>query len=203
MHDLHGYSNTLARLFAAGFASRTAFKGFGFACVAVVAIVLLRLIVLSGTAAATQQSSPAIWAKLTRLEHVVHALTIVGLASQALTSFGTKLLFGEMEHWSLLLHLTGAPLFMLGMAATAVLWERRCRLERGLGRLGVTQRLLFWVILVLGLIVMSAMLTAMLPTFGTPAQEMLKEIHEVAALSLLIVMIPHTAVSLAARRSKG
>jgi len=141
---------------------------------------------------------------LTRAEHVWHTIAGVGFAIQAVTGLGSKYIFGEVSGWALFIHMLGAPLFIIGLTATTLMWADRCRFTNqpaGSG-LNLGQKLVFWIAVALGFAVMLSMLTAMLPVFGYAGQAALIEIHEIGAILLLVAMIIHTVVSLAARWAK-
>ncbi len=139
---------------------------------------------------------------LTRVEHVWHTIAGVGFAIQAVTGLGSKYFFGEVSGWALFVHMLGAPVFIIGLTATALMWADRCRFTNDASRLNFGQKLMFWIAVGLGFAVMLAMLAAMLPVFGYAVQHTLVEIHEIGAILLLVAMIIHTVVSLAARWAK-
>jgi hypothetical protein len=141
-----------------------------------------------------------------RPERLAYGVVLVGVVIQAATGFGGKLLFGENAGWLLLIHMLGAPLFIVGLAGTAITWAERCRFGTGgtcVGRrLPPTQRLLFWAGLVFGLATVSTMLAAMLPVFGYAALDALREAHEFSALLLLVTVGAHVVLLLAAKRAR-
>jgi cytochrome b subunit of formate dehydrogenase len=143
---------------------------------------------------------------LTGFEHVVHTVAIVGFAIQALTGLYAKYIAGEFTGWPLYIHMLGAPLFIIGLVLVAIVWADRCRFAGGdtgpAGGLTFGQKLMFWIGIPLGLVVIGSMLAAMLPVFGYAGQGLLQGIHEISALLLVVVMVVHTVVSLAARRAK-
>jgi len=197
MHELRPDDVRLARAWALGFPGRTAFKAFGLTCAAIVTLILLSAL-LDGFLGV-----PGVRRGLTRPEGVAYAIMLLAAANQAVTGFGHKLGFGELQGWRLLIHLLGAPLFIVGLTAVAVLRARRCRFGRaGSPPAGLTlaQRLMFWVLVVVGLVIMTTMLAAMLPIFGYAEQETLRQMHETAALCFLIAVLLHGGASYAARR---
>lgn len=139
--------------------------------------------------------------RLTRTETLAHTVAAVGFLIQAITGLGSESVYDEVAGWPLLIHMFGAGVFLLGVAAVAIVWADRCRFGVNTG-LNVVQKLVFWVALVLGLGVMLSMLVAMLPIFGTAGQRILLEVHECCGIAFLAVMIVHTVVSLAARRAQ-
>ena len=136
--------------------------------------------------------------KLTRTETLAHTVATVGFLIAAITGLGTEYIYGEVGGWPLLIHMFGAGVFLLGMAAVAIIWADRCRFGVNTG-LNLGQKLVFWIALVLGLVIMLSMLLAMVPLFGTSGQLALLDVHEYCGLLFLVVMIIHTVVSLAAR----
>jgi hypothetical protein len=129
-----------------------------------------------------------------------------GVTIQAVTGLGGRFLFGGNDGWLLFVHMIGAPIFILGLTATTIIWAERCRFgpaqtQTG-SRLTVGQKLMFWIGLVLGLVVISSRLAAMVPVFGYAEQQVLIEIHAVSAILLVIALVVHTFVSLAAKRAK-
>jgi hypothetical protein len=147
------------------------------------------------------ERSPA--QRLTRVEWLFHSVAIVGIAIQVVTAFGSKLVFGEFTGWALLVHMIGAPLVIVGLTGTVLIWAERCRLGAATsGGLRFDQKLMFWIATVAGVATVSPMLAAMLPVFGYAAQDTLKDIHGTSAIVLVVVMVVHTVVSLRARGAK-
>ncbi len=142
-----------------------------------------------------------------RLGWWAYAVVVVGAAIQAVTGLGGKFIFGGNDGWLLFIHMIGAPIFIIGLTATAIIWAERCRFGSGGsptdGGLNTGQKLMFWIGLVLGFVVISSRLAAMVPIFGYADQQALIEIHAVSAILLVIAMVVHTFVSLAAKRAKG
>ncbi len=205
MVALRGDDATLRITWALGFRVRDAFKWFGFACAALIAIVLLRFVADVSTCGAETPVSPQKLAALTRSEHLFHWLAIIGLLIQIVSAFGSKLAGVQTEGWRLLIHMSGAPLFILGLTGTTLQWAGRCRQIRAGAlqlALNTPQRLIFWVYIAAGWAVMMTMLVAMLPLAGYKGQVLLKELHEDAAWVLVGALVVHTIVSWIARRAR-
>jgi hypothetical protein len=205
MLALRGDDTTLRKAWALGFQGRDAFKWFGFACAALIAIVLLRFVAEVSRCGAEMPISPQKPAALTRWEHLFHWLAITGLLIQIVSAFGSKLAGVQTEGWRLLIHMAGAPLFILGLTGTTLQWAGRCRRIRAGGlplSLNTPQRLIFWVYIAAGWAVMTTMLVAMLPLAGYKGQVLLKELHEDAAWTLVGALVVHTIVSWIARRAR-
>jgi hypothetical protein len=135
-----------------------------------------------------------------------YAVMAAGVAIQAVTGLGGRFLFGGNDGWFLFVHMIGAPIFIVGLTATTIIWAERCRFGPAAAQAGsgltVSQRLMFWIGLVLGFVVISSRLAAMVPVFGYADQQALIEIHAVSAILLVIAMVVHTFVWLAAKRAK-
>ena len=205
MLALRGDDTTLRKAWALGFQGRDVFKWFGFACAALIAIVLLRFVAEVSRCGAEMPISPQKPAALTRWEHLFHWLAITGLLIQIVSAFGSKLAGVQTEGWRLLIHMAGAPLFILGLTGTTLQWAGRCRRIRAGGlplSLNTPQRLIFWVYIAAGWAVMTTMLVAMLPLAGYKGQVLLKELHEDAAWTLVGALVVHTIVSWIARRAR-
>jgi hypothetical protein len=133
------------------------------------------------------------------VEHLIHGLAGVGVIVQALTGLSSSLGLAELEGWKLLIHMSGAGMFTLGLVGVTLLWAGRSRF----GAAGPTprvplnsaQKTLFWLGLLSGWLVMLPMLLAMLPLFGTVVQRQLIELHEAAAITFVGIMVLHTIVS--------
>lgn len=139
---------------------------------------------------------------MTRAERWSHGVLAIGLVIQAGSGFVGDVLHGSVAGWWLIAHVCGAPLFLIGLVATALLWAERCA-GREVSRLNAAQRVHFWVLLGLGFAVAASMLAAMTPWFGYAAQRVLIRIHETSAIALLLAIVPHTVVSATTRRRKA
>lgn len=206
MYQVRGDDRQLVQAWNLGFTMRPAFKWLAFVCAGLMTLLLLRLLLdllTGGTTLPSTSSSAAVRSTgLTRFEHLFHTFAIAGVVIQAVTGFGPKLLGLVVEAWPLFVHMLGAPLLVLGLTGTALQWARRCRLGPATG-LNAAQKWLFWLALALGLAVLSSMLLAMLPVIGYAGQAVLIQVHLYSALGLVLMMVLHTVVSLAARRARG
>jgi len=210
MVELRGDDVVIRRLWARAFLLRPAFKWFGLACTGLVLLVLVRFLLDAITHFPPPRDTgpaPPVAARRTGLsvaEHIFHGVAVLGVLVQAATGFGSELLGLELAGWRLLIHMGGAFLFVVGLTATTLQWAGRCRPARRAGNavLSAGQRWMFFVYVAAGWLVMAAMLGAMLPLAGYREQELLKEIHENAALVLLAALVVHTIVSWTARRAR-
>ena len=146
------------------------------------------------TNSATVRPKSALAARRVRLT------LVIGLAVQAVTGFGPSLIGGEVEEWPLLIHMIGAPLFLIGLTGLALYWTERNVFAPRDGGLERLAKLLYWVVLLTGAGTAFSMLIAMLPIFGQGDQSALIEIHEYSAL---IVLIAGGLMTLAAWAARG
>ncbi len=93
-----------------------------------------------------------------------------------------------MSHWVLMAHVGVAPLFALALAALALTWSGYC--GRGAdSRLNAPARVLFWVILLCGLVVMLSGVVPMTPLFGTRGQHLLYLTHRYSGIVLAAAVL--------------
>jgi cytochrome b subunit of formate dehydrogenase len=117
----------------------------------------------------------------------------LGAAALAATGIGVFILGKPpMTHWVLMAHIAAAPLFALGLAGVALTWADLCR-RGSSARLGPVAKVLLWVILVCGLVVVVTGVTPMTPLFGTTGQRVLYLIHRYAGIVLALVILLHLA----------
>jgi len=157
------------------------------------------------------------------LRKLVYLLALLCFLILVVTGFYP--IFIHSEHLSgylLMLHATFAPIFAACLAILAVMWAANCRfnksdwpwLQRILERvtlakrgdeefsnerLGLGQKITFWLIVVLALPLILSIVLSMFPLFGTHWQELLLDIHRYTALVFAIVAIIHTYLIIRAR----
>lgn len=207
MVAFRGDDEALAQVWAWGFVFRPAFKVLGVVCAVVIALVLLRgfsdgfhWAAFGEVPRAAAECAAAAPRGMSAAQVVFHTLAKLGILIGALTAFGSEIVWGEFGGWALVLHMGGAGVFIVGLTGVALLWARQSRLQPRDGSLTPGQRVMFWVGLLVSWVVLVTMLAAMWPVFGYAGQHNLVELHELAALVLLAVMVVHTVISLRARR---
>jgi cytochrome b subunit of formate dehydrogenase len=115
----------------------------------------------------------------------------LGAAVLAATGIGVFALgTPPMTHWVLMIHIAAAPVFALGLAAVALTWADLCR-KGSNPRLGAAAKVLFWIILFCGLVVMLTGVTPMLPLFGSDGQHLLYLTHRYAGIVLAVAILLH------------
>ena len=149
----------------------------------------------------TDQTSPAPSERpnpLSRWRKVAYAAMIIAVIALGATGIGTFLLGRPpMTHWMLMLHVSFAPLFAIGIALVALSWAGRCA-ARG-GDLSCVSKGLVWLILLAGVIVMLSGVVPMTPLFGTDGERLMYYTHRYSAIVLAALVLLHV-VTLAKRR---
>ncbi|HOO16143.1 MAG TPA: hypothetical protein PLU99_03450 [Phycisphaerae bacterium] len=202
MYRFRGEDGAKVQAWAAGFVFRPAFKWFGFACAAVVALLLLRVVLNVGSAGG---GDGRLGVRAARMEKLVLGLGLVGLVVQLVTGLGTKWTLGRTEGWALLIHMLGAPLLILGVTGAAYFGSarRRCWAGSANSALQKTQAVVYWLSVTCGFVTMTAMLAAMTPLFGTAGQKSLSLLHERAGIGLVIALVMYLVVSVLLGRRRG
>jgi cytochrome b subunit of formate dehydrogenase len=120
-----------------------------------------------------------------------YTVMCLGAAVLAATGIGVFALgTPPMTHWVLMIHVTAAPFFALGLAGVALTWADLCR-KGAKPRLGCAARVLFWIVLVCGLVVILTGVLPMTPLFGTDGQHLLYLTHRYAGIVLAAAILLH------------
>jgi len=93
-----------------------------------------------------------------------------------------------MTHWVLMAHVAAAPLFSLGLAGMALTWSGYCG-RRADTPLNAPARVLLWVILLCGVVVMVSGVVPMTPLFGARGQRLLYLTHRYSAIVLTAAVL--------------
>jgi len=120
-----------------------------------------------------------------------YVVMCLGVAVLTATGIGV-FTFGKppMTHWVLILHMMAAPVFALGLAAVALTWADLCR-KGSTPRLGAAAKVLFWIILFCGLVVILTGVLPMYPLFGTGGQRLFYLTHRYAGIVLATAILLH------------
>ncbi len=133
-------------------------------------------------------------------EKLIYLVTLTSVTILAITSFGSLLRWGELSGWALFAHMGGAGMFVFTLPVLAITWCAPSRF--GNGRAGTQgaaaskrfywlPKLMFWVLLVGGLIVTMTMLLSMLPLFGTDQLNELLDLHRTSGLIVVVALTFH------------
>jgi hypothetical protein len=163
--------------------------------IATVGIVVLHLILaLIGGRAPRARKRFNLWEKL------IYLGTLVSVAVLGVTSFYTVLRFGGMHQWWLFAHMFGAGAMTGVLPLLALTWCGASRFgrvseqhaeETFLPRFFWIPRVMFWMFLLAGFVVMVTMLVSMLPLFGSDGLEILLDIHRYAGLLAVVTLFIH------------
>ena len=140
--------------------------------------------------AALDPAGPGFFAKL------AYFLMFLGVVVLGVTGIGTFLLGkAPMTHWTLMAHVGASPMFTVGLTFVALTWPTR------LGRQTSAARFLFWLVLLVGLLVILTGVVPMTPVFGTHGQHLLYLAHRFTAIALAPLVVLHLLSLLGRRRA--
>lgn len=120
---------------------------------------------------------------------ILGVLATLAVLACGVTGYVGDWCFGGPTGWWLIAHMAAAPVVMVALTASAVLWGRAHRFdrrrERGESTMGSPRKLWFWLLMISAFVSMTTMLAAMLPVFGYTGQNTLAETHEISGMVLL------------------
>ena len=124
------------------------------------------------------------------LKTIIYALTGVSIFGLALTGFWAAIIKAEfLSGFLLMLHCTLAPVLCLFLTAALIISAQRHCFDKSdwpLRQAVSWRKICFWVLMAAAAPVILSMVLSMLPLFGTVGQEILFNIHRVAALILSV-----------------
>lgn len=126
-----------------------------------------------------------------KLAYAVMFIAIIVLAATGIGTFALGK--APMTHWILMLHVSFAPLFALGLAAVSLTWS-------GKTNGSCFNRFLFRLVLLCGLVVILSGVVPMTPLFGTHGEHTLYLTHRYSAIVLTALAVLHL---LTTRRAKA
>jgi len=140
----------------------------------------------------------------------IYFLTILCVLILAFTGFLPVLFGSHLSGYLLLIHVSVAPIFAICMALISLIWANQKRFDRlnwewfrklfkknrnqsnSVQFYNCTEKVFFWFLLILALIIILSILLSMLKYFGTGAQEFLIQLHRFSALFFVIASCYHT-----------
>ena len=162
---------------------------------------------------------------ISALRFLVYAVALLCVIIQAVTGFIPVLKGEHISGYSVMIHATFAPVLTVCLAVLAVLWAGRCKFTRGdwpwlenlVKRVTaaessnaqqgckcsvLTQKVTFWLIVLLSLPLILSIILSMFTLFGTHWQEYLLAMHRNTAIAFFLVAIVHTLAFLLSRSKK-
>jgi formate dehydrogenase subunit gamma len=145
--------------------------------------------------------------RFTPWERLIMLATTFCLGALGGTGFYAALRGEPLHGWLLMAHVTFAPPFILGLLALVVIWAEEHRFEphdmawlRGhgclccghdipAGKFDLPQKVYFWLLATIGVLLTLSAVGSMLPLAGTDGQVLLYEIHRWSALLLAMAAI--------------
>lgn len=126
---------------------------------------------------------------LGKFAYFLMAISALVLAATGIITFATG--HAPMTHWTLMLHVSAAPVFAIGLALVALTWSDRNRFGCATEQRSCLTKTLLWLILLCGLLVILTGVVPMLPIFGTPGQHTLYLTHRYAGITMACLLILH------------
>lgn len=149
--------------------------------------------------------------RFSRLEIVIHAVTLLSFITLAVTGFTATIFLGVvLTGWLRLAHILAAVLFALGLAAITLRWAEDCRFQlcdwiwaKKCGgylsgdqdvpadRFNGGQKAFFWATAVLSILIMLSGLAMMFPFLGMQMHQVFQLVHRYCSLFAAIFVIVH------------
>lgn len=140
-----------------------------------------------------------------RVRKLVYLAAIVCFFVLFVTGFWPGVIAGtKLSGWLLMIHATFAPVFAVCVAILAVMWAYQCRFSEAdwqcvsgalCGRKAednntfscilILQKVSFWAVVVLAIVLIASIVASMFPLFGTDGQEFCFQLHRYSALAFV------------------
>jgi cytochrome b subunit of formate dehydrogenase len=126
------------------------------------------------------------------LGKLAYLLMMAGALVLALTGIGTFISgHAPMTGWCLMAHVAAAPAFAIGLAFVALTWSDRNRFSCARSHFSGLTKLLLWMILLCGLLVILSGVVPMTPVFGTSGQHLLYLTHRYGGITMTALLVLH------------
>lgn len=138
-----------------------------------------------------------------RLTTLGIGLTLVGGVVLVLSGFGGWLASGHVGGWTLVAHMAGAPLMLIGLPLFAVAGRPAGggRARDAHDRSGLTGRAVaFWATVAFGLLTIAPIVLAMGPIFGHATQQTLYNLHRWGAAGFTVAFAAVVFLALSRKR---
>ena len=106
-------------------------------------------------------------------ERIVYLLFFASLVLMVLSSILLLAFGAPMRGWMLILHMSIAPLFAIGVAGLALLWAERATL-------------IIWIVLAAAFVTIVSAMFTMMTWFGSDWQHLLLETHRISSMVLMV-----------------
>lgn len=132
-------------------------------------------------------------------QRLVYVVLLAAVAVLGGTAFGAVLRFGALSGWWLLIHMVAAGMFVAALPLFSLSWchanrfctSRRDTESQPIIRFPWIAKLMFWLILVGGLLVALTMLVSMLPLFDTEGLHEMLVLHRYSGLLVVVAAAIH------------
>lgn len=132
----------------------------------------------------------------------IFKITILSMIVLMITGANAVIFSGQhLTGLGLLIHLSFAPVFAIGLAILVFQWAHVFQFVEG--KNNTLSKILFWLLSALVLPVVLSIILSMQPFFGTEGQHFLSELHRVSSLFLVIAAILFLYFIFVNRRSKS
>lgn len=172
-----------------------------YAFVGIVVIVVLHLLI-----SLIFRGAPAERKKWNLWDVLIYLGTLGCVTILALTSFVEVMRHGELGGWPLFFHMFGAGAFTAVLPLLALSWAHVNQFDVGPSagsspppKFYWLPKLMFWLMVISGLVVTMTMLISMLPIFGSDGLRVLLDIHRYSGLIVVLALVLHL-YSVAAQR---
>lgn len=132
--------------------------------------------------------------RLSWIERLLYLMLIVGVAILSVTGLVAALFWGgPMDGYLLILHVGSAPLFAIGIAGLAIAWadQRQYNPHPSSGDLDTGTKLLFWLMLLAGVVSILSAVIPMTPAIGSHGMHLAYHTHRYSSLALFILVVLH------------
>ena len=116
----------------------------------------------------------------------------------SLTGFGSSLMGTQLQGFSLVVHVSCAPVFLLALAFLAITWAGKNDLSIDIS----LRAICFWIVLILALPLTLSIVFSMFPLFGTHGQEVMYVMHKTVAWPFAIAAVLFSILAFTSRKKK-
>lgn len=120
------------------------------------------------------------------LGRLAQLLTLLGVLALGASGIGSFVLGqAPMTHWVLMAHVGSSSLFTIGLTLMALTWTPRLAGHNGIGQF------FYWLLLLVGLVVILSGVLPMTPLTGTSGQHLLYLVHRYSGMAVAALAFLH------------